>query len=225
MLLTIALLTDPAERAALTERIAALPWADGRATAGKTASRVKDNEQAVLDDLPGSKLRTELHSRIQSNPVVKAAARPRRFSALMISRTSPGGRYGAHVDNAFMGKGLKRLRTDLAFTLFLNEPHEYDGGELAIHAAGVTSSMKRRAGELVLYPATSIHEVKPVTRGQRIVAIGWIESAIADAAQRELLFDLTNLRATLAQKSAQPSAELLTLDKSIANLLRMWGEV
>jgi PKHD-type hydroxylase len=141
----------------------------------------------------------------------------------LISKTGVDGRYGAHVDNALMGKGAQRLRTDLSFTMFLTPPGEYEGGELVIHAAGMTQEMKGEAGYLVLYPSGSIHEVKPVTRGERIVCVGWIESLVADAGQREMLFDLENLRAALRQKLPAQSAELLTLDKTIANLLRMWA--
>jgi PKHD-type hydroxylase len=155
--------------------------------------------------------------------VVKAAAQPRRFSPVIISRTGVGGKYGAHVDNALMGRGAQRLRTDLSFTLFLTPPGEYEGGELVIHAAGMTQELKGEAGNLVLYPSGSIHEVKPVTKGTRIVCIGWIESTVADAAQREMLFDLENLRTALRQQLPAQSAELLTLDKTIANLLRMWA--
>jgi PKHD-type hydroxylase len=155
--------------------------------------------------------------------VIKAAAQPRRFSPLLISKTGVGGHYGAHVDNAVMGKGAARLRTDLSFTLFLSPPSEYDGGELMIHNAGMAQELKGEAGHLVLYPSGSIHEVKPVTRGTRIVSVGWIESLLADAGQRELLFDLENLRTALRQQLPSQSAELLTLDKTIANLLRMWA--
>ncbi len=122
-----------------------------------------------------------------------------------------------------MGKGGARLRTDLSFTLFLTPPGEYDGGELVIHAAGMTQELKGEAGYLVLYPSSSIHEVKPVTRGERIVCVGWIECLIADGAQREMLFDLENLRTALRRQLPAQSAELLTLDKTIANLLRMWA--
>jgi len=122
-----------------------------------------------------------------------------------------------------MGKGDKRIRTDLSFTLWLTPPGEYDGGELVIHTAGMTQEVKGEAGHLVLYPSGALHEVKPVTRGTRIVCVGWIESLIADAARREILFDLENLRASLRQQLTAQSAELLTLDKTIANLLRMWA--
>ncbi|MFN9498110.1 MAG: Fe2+-dependent dioxygenase [Erythrobacteraceae bacterium] len=223
MILVINALDDAAHLAALQERIGMLEWRDGRETAGAVAREVKRNLQAAMDSAPGRALQDELSRLIEDNAVIKAAAQPRRFSPLLISKTGVDGRYGAHVDNALMGKGALRLRTDLSFTLFLTPPGEYEGGELVIHAAGMTQELKGEAGYLVLYPSGSIHEVKPVTRGERIVCVGWIESLVADAGQREMLFDLENLRTALRQKLPAKSAELLTLDKTIANLLRMWA--
>lgn len=223
MLLMINALDDPQHLAAIRERIDLLEWRDGRETAGPVAREVKDNRQAALDSVPGRALHDELLRLVAEHPVIVSAARPRRFAPLLISRTEGGGRYGAHVDNAFMGRGDKRLRTDLSFTLFLTPPEDYDGGELVIQNAGMTQEVKGAAGHLVLYPSGSIHEVKPVTRGARIVCVGWIESMVADVAQRELLFDLDNLRSALRRQLSAQSAELLTLDKTIANLLRMWA--
>lgn len=223
MILSIAAIDDNAAMEEIRGMIAPLSWRDGRATAGTRARAVKQNEQAIMDDVHGMALRDRLRPLIAENPVVKAAARPRRLSPLLISRTENGGHYGAHIDNALMGKGDARMRSDLSFTLFLSDPADYEGGELVIHAAGMTQSVKEAAGTLVLYPSSSIHEVRPVTGGTRIVCVGWIESLIADHAQRELLFDLENLRVSLQQTLPQSSAELLTLDKSIANLMRMWA--
>lgn len=223
MILVINALEDADHRAAIAERIAMLEWRDGRETAGSVARQVKRNEQAAMNSPAGRALQDELSDLISDNVVVKAAAQPRRFSPVIISRTGVGGKYGAHVDNALMGRGAQRLRTDLSFTLFLTPPGEYEGGELVIHAAGMTQELKGEAGNLVLYPSGSIHEVKPVTKGTRIVCIGWIESTVADPAQREMLFDLENLRTALRQQLPAQSAELLTLDKTIANLLRMWA--
>jgi PKHD-type hydroxylase len=223
MILVINALDDAAHLAALQERIGMLEWRDGRETAGAVAREVKRNLQAAMESAPGRALQDELARLIEDNSVIKAAAQPRRFSPLLISKTGVGGQYGAHVDNAMMGKGAQRLRTDLSFTLFLTPPGEYEGGELVIHAAGMTQELKGEAGYLVLYPSGSIHEVKPVTRGERIACVGWIESLVADAGQREMLFDLENLRTALRQKLPAQSAELLTLDKTIANLLRMWA--
>ncbi len=223
MILVINALSDAEHLAALRTRIDLLEWRDGRETAGGVARQVKRNLQAAMDTAAGRRVQDELLPIIAENAVIKAAAQPRRFSPLMISKTEVGGQYGAHVDNALMGKGSARLRTDLSFTLFLTPPSEYDGGELVIHAAGMTQEVKGNAGHLVLYPSASIHEVKPVTRGTRIVCVGWIESLIADQAQRDMLFDLENLRTVLRQTLPLQSAELLTLDKTIANLLRMWA--
>ena len=225
MILSIVVIDNAETLAELRQDIGALRWRDGRATAGGMARAVKRNKQAVMNGAAGAALRARLTPIIAENAVVRAAARPRRISPVMISRTENDGHYGAHVDNAVMGEGATRMRTDLSFTLFLTDPEDYDGGELVVHAAGMTQAIKGKAGELVLYPSSSIHEVTPVTRGTRIVCVGWIESVIRDPAQRELLFDLENLRVTLRARPDQGSAELLTLDKTIANLLRMWGEV
>ncbi|MBA3862416.1 MAG: Fe2+-dependent dioxygenase [Alphaproteobacteria bacterium HGW-Alphaproteobacteria-9] len=223
MILVINALSDAEHLAALRTRIDLLEWHDGRETAGGVARQVKRNLQAAMDTAAGRRVQDELLPIITENAVVKAAAQPRRFSPLIISKTEVGGQYGAHVDNALMGKGSARLRTDLSFTLFLTPPSEYDGGELVIHAAGMTQEVKGEAGHLVLYPSASIHEVKPVTRGTRMACVGWIESMIADQAQRDMLFDLENLRTALRQTLPLQSTELLTLDKTIANLLRMWA--
>jgi PKHD-type hydroxylase len=225
MVLLINLLDDPAHLAALGERIGLLEWRDGRETAGSVARQVKRNEQAAMDSIAGRRLQEELAALIEDHPVLRAAAQPRRFSPLIISKTAGGGHYGAHVDNALMGRGAQRLRTDLSFTLFLTPPEEYGGGELVVHAAGMTQELKGEAGQLVLYPSASIHEVRPVTRGTRIVCVGWIESLVADQASREMLFDLENLRTALRTQLPAQSVELLTLDKTIANLLRMWARV
>lgn len=223
MILVVEAIPDAGDLAAIAERIALLDWRDGRETAGSVARQVKRNEQGAMNSTAGRALQNDLGRALADHPVIKAAAQPRRFSPVIISRTGVGGKYGAHVDNALMGRGSARLRTDLSFTLFLTPPADYDGGELVIHTAGVTQTVKGEAGTLVLYPSGSIHEVAPVTRGMRIVCIGWIESLVADAAQREMLFDLENLRASLRAALPGQSPELLTLDKTMANLLRMWA--
>ncbi|MCX9147802.1 Fe2+-dependent dioxygenase [Erythrobacter sp. WG] len=223
MILVIDAITDPADLAAIDERIALLHWRDGRETAGAVAREVKRNEQAVMDGTPGRALQDEVTARLAAHPVIRAAAWPRRFSPLLISKTGAGDHYGRHVDNPLMGQGPARVRTDISFTLFLTPPGDYEGGELVIHTAGLTQEVKGEEGHLVLYPSGAIHEVRPVTRGTRIVCVGWIESLIPDPARRETLFDLENLRASLRQQYASQSAEMLTLDKTIGNLLRMWA--
>jgi PKHD-type hydroxylase len=227
MILTIAAIEDSQRLDYIQRRLAALEWRDGRATAGRAARRVKRNQQANMHDPVGQELHAAIMELIADHPVIKAAARPRRFTRLMISKTHDGGHYGPHVDNAFMDAptygGGARLRSDLSFTLFLTPPQDYDGGELVVHSNSMAQRIKGEAGQLVLYPSSNIHEVTPVTRGERIVCVGWIESLVADPTQRELLFDLENLRVSLRQSLPADALELLMLDKSIANLLRMWG--
>ena len=223
MILSVSAIPDADTLGEIRSMIGALAWRDGRATAGAQAAKVKRNEQAVMNDAAGSALRDRLMPIIAENAVLRAAARARRFSPLLVSRTADGGHYGAHVDNALMGSGEARMRSDISFTLFLTDPADYDGGELSIHHAGAVQDIRGEAGTIVLYPSTSLHEVRPVTRGQRIVCVGWIESLVPDISRRELLFDLENLRASLRQRADADPQELLVLDKSIANLLRMWA--
>ena len=123
-----------------------------------------------------------------------------------------------------MPSGEDHLRTDLSFTLFLSDPDTYDGGELVIETAAGDFTAKPGAGDLVLYPSGSIHEVRPVTRGTRLVVVGWIESRIRDAAARDILFDLDNLKSSLVARLPADAPELLALDKSIGALLRRWAE-
>lgn len=208
---------------ALEQSISNVSWRDGRLTAGRTAKKVKINEQADLKSAAGRTITKAITAALTNHPVFKAAARPRRLSPLILSKTANGGRYGAHVDNALMGRDETRIRTDISFTLFLSEPDTYEGGDLVVHLAGMRQAVKGERGDLVLYSSSSIHEVLPVTSGERLACVGWIESLIADEAQRALLFDLDNLRASLRKSLPDGSGELLTVDKTIANLQRMWA--
>lgn len=224
MILLIAAIPDAQQLAAMTERLSLLEWRDGRASAGPVARAVKRNLQAVTGTTPARALAADIQRILAEHPVLRAAAQPRRFSNLIVSRTEDGGHYGLHVDNALMkAAGGETMRTDLSFTLFLTPPEDYDGGELVIHSPSGTEEVKGAAGELVLYPSTALHEVRPVRRGARIVCVGWIESMVADQAAREILFDLENLRAGLRQTLPAQSPASLTLDKTIANLLRRWA--
>ena len=122
-----------------------------------------------------------------------------------------------------MGDGAAQLRTDLSFTLFLSDPEDYDGGELSIEHVGLTQRLKPLAGDLVLYPSTSLHEVRPVTRGTRFACVGWIESAVRAPEDREILFELENLRASLSGRLDPQSLDMLTLSKALANLKRRFA--
>ncbi len=225
MLLTIGNVLDDAGLDTADQMLADVHWQDGTVTAGATASKVKRNQQAILTDAGGGKLRRFLFDAVQHHPVMKIAARPNRWTHVMVSRTRDGGGYGMHMDNAHMRGGTRWIRTDLSYTLFLSDPNDYEGGELVIQQPGGVQSLKLNRGDLVLYPSSTLHQVNDVTKGERVVCVGWIESRLRDAAQRELLFDLENLRTELRKTLDRQSPELLTLDKTISNLLRMWSEI
>ena len=203
--------------------LGAMVWKDGAETAGAVARQVKHNLQADLSTSAGTKLKGLLNTTIRHHQVLRAAAQPFRFSKLLISRTDAGGGYGTHIDNAYIGAGADRVRTDMSFTLFLSDPHSYEGGALVIEHAGATQSVKLPAGALILYPATTLHHVQTVSSGKRFVCVGWIESLVKDPVLRETLFDLTNLKAELAKTLDPQSAEMLILSKAIANLTRSAG--
>ena len=224
MIVTIANILNPEQISSLNETLKSLDWEDGRKTAGKSARQVKVNEQANLKKPEGASVKSLIAKAIEGHVVVQAAARPNRMSNILISRTTNGGFYGPHVDNAMMKKDGSRLRTDISFTLFLSDPSAYDGGELVLHGQSSAESFKLEPGEMVIYPSSAIHEVTPVKSGERIVCVGWIESLVADVRHREILFDLENLRINLRQSLPSASPEILTIDKSIANLLRLWAK-
>jgi len=203
--------------------IATLGWRDGAETAGHAAKKVKRNLQADMSTRNGARLGAMLETAIREHPVVRAYGQPHRWARLILSKTLVGGGYGLHVDNPFMGGKEGEIRTDLSFTVFLSAPEDYEGGELVIEHAGTTQMVKLAMGDMVLYPSTSLHRVAPVTGGARIACVGWIESRIKAATDREILFDLENLRASLAEQHTPDSIEMLTLSKNIANLQRRFG--
>lgn len=210
---------SPEDLARVRSELGDIAWVSGKRTAGAAARDVKENLQADGADPRVQALERFVTEAFRNHPLFEIAARPARISRLLFSRYEPGMTYGAHTDDALMGEN--RLRTDLAFTLFLADRSSYEGGELVVESALGDQSIALEAGDAILYPAGSIHYVAPVSRGARLAAVGWIQSFIPDAAQRELLFDLSIARARLAEAGA-PRGELLRLDKSISNLLRMW---
>lgn len=208
--------------ARVREGLAAAQWRSGKRTAGATARDIKDNLQADSSDARVQALETFVAEALRRHPLFEIAARPARLTRVMFSRYEPGMTYGAHTDDALMGGSDDRIRTDLAFTIFLEARDAYDGGALVVQSALGDQEIRLDAGDAIVYPAGSIHYVAPVTRGARLAAVGWIESFVADATQRETLFDLSIARARMAKASASRD-DLLLLDKSISNLLRMWA--
>jgi len=200
----------------------AVAWSSGKRTAGAAASGVKENLQADGSDARVQALERFVADALRRHPTFDIAARPSRITRLMFSRYEPGMTYGAHTDDALMGPSEDKLRTDLAFTIFLADLSSYEGGGLVVDSALGEQEFRLEAGDAILYPAGSIHHVAPVTSGARLAAVGWVQSFVPDAAQREILFDLSVTRARLVQAGVARE-DLLPLDKSISNLLRMWA--
>jgi PKHD-type hydroxylase len=195
------------------------PWRPGAETAGWHARTVKNNRQLDRQSPLHAELAAELEERLRLHPLVQAAALPRRIHSILFSRSSAGEGYGRHVDNAWMAGG----RADLSFTLFLSPPDAYSGGDLVLETAFGEQRLRLPAGSACLYPSTLLHQVEPVQSGERLVAVGWIESHIRSHEQRELLFELDTACRLLFQQSGKTEAFDL-LSRSYANLRRMWDQ-
>ncbi len=209
---------DPHTLAALQEAVAALPFEDGRKTAGALAAAVKSNAQAVPSPGRDAVLR-KAESALMAHPVFRSAARPKSFARFLVSRYAGGQAYGTHVDDALMGGA----RTDLSFTIFLSDPATYAGGELIVQDRIEERGFKLNAGDALLYPSDTLHRVAPVTAGARFAVVGWVTSHIRDARQREILFDLDQAFAT-EQARGGDRAQLDRLACTRSNLLRMWAD-
>lgn len=217
MFIAIDAVLDGPTAGVLHDAAAGLVFADGAATAGRLARAVKSNDQAVTSDKLDAIL-AQVTNALSANPVFASAARPRAMTRLILSRYREGQTYGMHVDDALMGG----LRTDLSFTLFLGDPATYDGGALVIADTAEERAVKLPAGSLVLYPATTLHRVEPVTRGTRLCIVGWVQSWVRSAERREILFDLDRAVATIHDRDGKTDL-LDTLAKTRSNLLRMWA--
>jgi PKHD-type hydroxylase len=218
MILAIADVLSEADVAALRGGLARASFQPGEDTAGWSARLVKSNLQA--GDGPETEARRSLVcSRLLEHPVFALATRPKAVIGPLFSRYESGHAYGTHVDNAIIGGA----RTDVSFTVFLSEPAAYDGGELVIDTPSGEEAFKLAPGSVITYPATTLHRVAPVTRGERLAAAGWVRSYLRDPVQRELLFDLETARRRLFEREGKTSeADLLA--KCAANLMRMWCE-
>ena len=201
-------------------------WIDGRVTAGPQSGRVKDNLQLPEEHPAARQLGDLILSALEKNQMFMAAALPMKVFPPLFNRYEGGQSFGNHVDNAVRQvKGTPhRVRTDISATLFLAQPDEYDGGELLVEDTYGVHQVKLPAGHLILYPATSLHHVRPVTRGARVASFFWIQSMVRDDGERTLLFDLDMSIQRLVQDSPNhPSAVQLT--NVYHNLLRRWADV
>ena len=203
----------------------AAEWVDGRTTAGYQSGRVKDNMQLPDDHPLARELSDRILSALERNPLFMGAALPLRVFPPLFNRYEGGEHYGLHIDGAMraLPQSGQWLRTDLSCTLFLCEPDDYEGGELVVVDTYGTHEVKLPAGDLILYPSSSLHQVLPVTRGARVCSFFWTQSLVQDDAQRAMLFELDTqvqrLRASLGD-----TAEVLSLTGIYHNLLRKWGQ-
>jgi len=216
---------DAAQVADFRKRLAVAGWTDGRITAGHQSARAKNNLQLPESDPASAELSARVRAALDRSPLFFAAALPRRVLTPLFNLYREGNGFGDHVDNAVRFEQTGQpVRTDLSATLFLSGPEEYGGGELVIGAATGTHSVKLPAGDMVLYPATTIHKVEAITRGERHACFFWIQSMVRDEGERTLLFNLDLAIQKLNQDHAgHPSA--VELVGVYHNLLRKWAEL
>jgi PKHD-type hydroxylase len=224
MLLQIPHVLDDATLAKMRARLAAAAWVDGRVTAGHQSAQVKENLQLAEDSVEARELGEIVVRALERNALFISAALPRSVFPPLFNKYEPGMGFGAHVDNAIrqIGDGGRRIRTDVSATLFLNAPQDYDGGELIVEDTFGTHSVKLAAGDMILYPATSLHRVAPVMRGARIASVFWIQSLVKDDGERTILYELDRTIAELGERSPNDPA-LVRLTASYHNLVRKWG--
>ena len=225
MLVTIPNVLTAGQLGRCREQLATAAWVDGRVTAGHQGVQVKSNRQLPENSLLAQELGDMILAALERHPLFISATLPARVYPPMFNYYEEGQHFGEHVDNAIRllpGTGMK-IRTDISATLFLCDPAEYDGGELLIEDTYGAHAVKLPAGDMVLYPAMSLHRVTPVTRGVRLASFFWVQSMVRDDAQRTVLFDMDTAIRTLAATGADSSARV-GLTGCYHNLLRMWGE-
>lgn len=226
MLISIDNVLTKTEVAQFRAELDAAAWIEGARTAGTLAKAVKRNQQIDDASALATRLGQAILRRLAETPLFISAALPRTIYPPKFNRYAGGGQYGAHVDSALMylPGTSEQMRTDLSATLFLAEPDEYDGGELEVEGPFGVQAVKLAAGDMVLYPATSLHRVTPVTRGARVASFFWIESLVADEGERTLLFDLDQSIQQLTPLVAPDDMRLVQLTGVYHNLLRRWAK-
>lgn len=225
MLLSVPNILNPEQVNQARQLLDKAEWVDGRVTAGYQSARAKDNMQIPEGHPLARQLGEMILGALGKSPLFMSAALPLHVFPPLFNRYSGGQSFGTHVDNAIrQAPGGHRIRTDLSATLFFSAPDEYDGGELCVEDTYGVKSVKLPPGHMVLYPATSLHHVRPVTRGARVSSFFWIQSMVRDDGQRSLLFDLDLAIQRLGTDHPDhPSSVQLT--GVYHNLLRQWAEV
>jgi PKHD-type hydroxylase len=226
MLLAVPDVLTKAQVAEARTLLDAADWVDGRVTAGHQSARAKDNQQLAEGSDAARRLGDLVVGALQQSALFVSAALPLRVFPPLFNRYSGGQSFGTHVDNAIrqVPGTPHRLRTDLSATLFFSEPGDYDGGELVVEDTYGVHSVKLPAGHLILYPATSLHHVRPVTRGARLASFLWVQSMVKDDGERTLLFDLDDAVRRLSTDHPDHSSAVL-LTGVYHNLLRRWAEL
>lgn len=227
MLIVIENLLSAEEVAHLRERLAEAQWRDGGQTAGTRSAAVKQNLQVDRKCPVGIGLGNTILRKLGENPLFISASLAEKIWPPVFNCYQNGGHYGTHVDSALMRDNDLNLtlRSDLSATVFLSAPEEYEGGELVIEGQYGAQGVKLAAGDAVLYPSSSLHQVTPVTSGQRICAILWLQSAVADAAERAMLFDLDQSIQALSAGKAADDPDIDRLIHVYHNLVRRWAQV
>ena len=210
---------------ALRTAIDAADWVDGRATAGSQGARVKRNRQLPEDSPVALEQGRIIEQALAANALYFSAALPARTMSPLFNRYADSETYGLHVDGAArrLSGAQQWMRTDVSCTLFLCDPEDYDGGELVVVDTYGTHEVKLPAGDLILYPSTSLHRVEPVTRGERVCSFFWAQSMVRDDTRRAMLFEMDQTIQRLREKLGETD-ETLSLAGQYHNLLRMWAE-
>lgn len=226
MLLTIPQVLDLAAVRRLRHLIDGAAWADGKITAGTQSAQEKRNRQLPEDAPVAAKARALVLAGLARSGLFFTAALPQKVYPPLFNRYEAGMDFGAHVDNAvrtFAATG-QHVRTDISATLFLSAPDDYEGGELVVEDTYGARSVKLAAGDMVLYPGTSVHHVRPVTRGSRVASFFWVQSMIRDDAKRALLFDMDGAISGMRQAHGD-TGQVIALTGTYHNLIRMWADV
>lgn len=223
MMLHVPQVLTPGQVREIRVRLDAEPWVDGRATVGAQGAQVKHNRQ--IDELSpvGRAVGEQILQVLRTHPMFFSAALPLRFVPPLFNRYAGGETYGLHIDGSVRGVPgtQQQLRTDLSCTLFLCEPEDYDGGELEVVDTYGTHEVKLPAGDLILYPSSSLHRVTPVTRGERVCSFFWVQSMVRDTEARRMLFELDQTIQNLRRRLGD-DADTVALTGHYHNLLRRW---
>lgn len=225
MLLTLEGVLTPDDVREARRLLAGAAWEDGRSTAGAQAVTVKNNQQLAQDGEPARALRALVLQGLERHATFFSAALPRNVFPPMFNRyAGAANTYGNHVDAAIRYAPAGRVRTDLSCTLFLCDPDDYEGGDLVVESAAGERRVKLPAGDMVLYPSTSVHRVEPVTRGARVASFFWVQSMVRSEEQRRLLFEMDRALMHLRSTVGEMDAGVVALTGTYHNLLRLWAE-